>query len=186
MSFHVFAFAEDGTIDVASDASLDEGANLRVRFELSLDHHLCYFLGVDRFELEQLLQWITLYNQDPSSMDYRDLEDRMQRLLQAMRPPVAIEPRQTDVDPLRGWWEIRYLGTETTICTVTARDGLDALSAYAEAEGFVPYEDEATVTPSDDLNNGGQTPTAHRQPDGTWTAIFTNYEIVAVPREPRY
>lgn len=70
-------------------------------------------------------------------------------------------------------YEIRDHITSPALMTVEAATPLAALDAYAVAEGFSPYSDLPT--------EGTDGEWTYTRPDGLLGAVFTNYEIVAVP-----
>lgn len=85
------------------------------------------------------------------------------------------EAAQTPAEPeLRSWWWIMDANSRVPLTRVTARDGFDALCAYSEAEGFVPYihPDKA----SDQERDEGVVAFIH---EGKWHGTFTNLNIYA-------
>lgn len=72
-----------------------------------------------------------------------------------------------------------YTG-EALMGPVEAETPLEALDAYAVAEGFPPYSE---IIADESIAADEREGWVHDRGDGSMSAVFTNYEIVAVPEE---
>lgn len=87
------------------------------------------------------------------------------------RPPALNEDEE-----LRSWWWIFDADSGKALTRVTATNGFDALCAYSEAEGFVPYKRPGEEDPD------GIAAFLH---EGRWHGPFTNLNIYADRDEER-
>lgn len=87
------------------------------------------------------------------------------------RPPALDEDGE-----LRSWWWIVDSRSGNALARVAATDGFDALCAFSEAEGFVPYKRPGEEEEGED----GLAAYLHEE---RWHGTFTNLDIYAVRRD---
>lgn len=98
---------------------------------------------------------------------------------QITRAEAALVLRDRDERERRSWWLILHAGSREQLARVTARNGLDALSAYSEAEGFSSYIHPGKAT-DQELEEG----LAAYVHEGKWHGTFTNFSILAEKEDP--